>query len=53
MTSVDQDCCPAKAMLNSTMAICTGDWVTKKMSGITAALAPRASFREKSRERPR
>ncbi len=34
-------------------AIWTGDCVTKKISGITAALAPRASFREKSRERPR
>jgi len=35
MTRVDQDCCPANAMLNSTMAISTGDWVTKKISGIT------------------
>ena len=53
MIKVDQDCWPRKARLNSTMANCTGTWVTIAMTGITAALNPRAALRAKVRERPR
>ena len=45
MTSVDQDCWPKNAMLKRTMASSTGTWVTKMMSGMTAALAPSAILR--------
>ena len=47
ITRVDHDCCPKNAMLNSTMAMSTGDHVTKMTSGMTAALAPSAILREK------
>src|SRR3954451_21320408 len=53
MTTVDQDCCPKKAMLKSTMAKCTGTCVTSKMQGITDTLSPSVSLREKLREWPR
>ena len=50
ITSVDQDCWPKNAMLNSTMASSTGACVTKKTNGMTAALSPSASLREKFSE---
>src|ERR1017187_10167329 len=52
ITRVDQDCCPKNAIAKSTMAHWTGAWVTKKIHGMRAALAPRANLREKSREWP-
>src|SRR5215475_10926411 len=52
ITSVDHDCCPKKAMLNSTIASSTGVFVTKNATGITAALRPNAILREKFSERP-
>src|ERR1019366_5644898 len=48
----DQDCCPKNAIAKSTMAHWTGAWVTKKIHGMSAALTPSASLREKSREWP-
>src|ERR1039458_10193573 len=52
ITSVDQDCWPKNAMANSTMAHWAGACVTKKIHGMSAALAPSASLREKSSEWP-
>src|SRR5947207_14251881 len=47
ITSVDHDCWPKNAMLNSTMASSTGVLVTKYATGIMAALNPSASLRDK------
>ena len=52
ITSVDHDCWPKNAMLKSTIASSTGTWVTKMMSGITAALAPSAILRAELTDAP-
>src|SRR5271157_6001828 len=52
ITSADQDCWPKNATAKSTMAHWTGAWVTKKIHGMSAALEPSASLREKSSEWP-
>ena len=52
ITRVDQDCWPKNATLKRTMAQLTGTCVTSRIAGITAALSPSASLREKFTERP-
>src|SRR6266545_7327627 len=53
ITRVDHDCWPKKAMLKSTIARLVGAYVTNTMSGITAALAPRAALRDRLTDDPR
>src|SRR6185369_11622210 len=53
ITSVDHDCWPKNAMLNSTIARPVGACVTNMMSGMTAALAPSAILRARLTDAPR
>ena len=52
ITRVDHDCCPKKAILNSTIASSTGVRVTKNATGIMAALRPNATLRERLSDAP-
>src|ERR1700733_9571166 len=52
MISPDQDCWPKKAMLKSNKAKLTETCGTRITAGMSAALRPRGSLREKLRECP-
>src|SRR6187551_3440238 len=53
ITSVDHDCCPKNATLNVAIARSTGALSTNKITGMIAALHPKAHLRAAFTDNPR